>query len=133
MEDMPKASNVQRERVDLTGIQSQVRWTIVFIRSRYINCGQNFGTNSDRLSKFLERHVGSRDVNISGVDAEGVKRVHQFQLHEEPLPKYTTAVGDITSCNLTCRSYATELVYNIQLRLGDLERLNGAKMWMPHS
>ncbi|GJP41308.1 hypothetical protein CLOM_g974 [Closterium sp. NIES-68] len=54
-----------------------------------------------------------------------MERVHQFELHEEPLPNYTTARGDKASCTLTCRSYATELIYNVQLRLGDLERLNG--------
>ncbi|GJP33763.1 hypothetical protein CLOM_g18279 [Closterium sp. NIES-68] len=119
--------------VDLTGVQSQARRTIVFLRSRYINCGPNFGATSARLFQFLERHSSSREVIVTGVDAEGMERVHQFELHEEPLPKYTTAHGDQASCNLTCCSYATELVYNVQLRLGDLERLNGAKLWMPRS
>ncbi|GJP43990.1 hypothetical protein CLOM_g3385 [Closterium sp. NIES-68] len=123
----------QKREIDLTGVQSQVRRTIVFIRSRYVNCGPNFGTNSDRLSKFLERHASNRDVIVQGVDADGMERVHQFELHEEPLPNYTTARGDKASCTLTCRSYATELIYNVQLRLGDLERLNGSKLWMPRT
>ncbi|CAI5496831.1 unnamed protein product [Closterium sp. Naga37s-1] len=36
-------------------------------------------------------------------------------------------------CYTCYRSFARELVYNLELRLGDLTRLNGAKLFMPRS
>ncbi|CAI5947729.1 unnamed protein product [Closterium sp. NIES-65] len=36
-------------------------------------------------------------------------------------------------CYTYCRSFARELVYNLELLLGDLTRLNGAKLFKPRS
>ncbi|CAI5966791.1 unnamed protein product [Closterium sp. NIES-64] len=99
----------------------------VFIRERYIDCGQQFGAGSSALlSPFLARHGAacSRSMKVQGVDTDGVSREHEFTLHEEPIPGYAEGVGDLPSCIRTCRSFATELLYNLDFRLGDLSNLN---------
>ncbi|CAI5952075.1 unnamed protein product [Closterium sp. NIES-64] len=108
----------------------------VFIRERYIDCGQQFGAGSSALlSPFLARHGAacSRSMKVQGVDTDGVPREHEFTLHEEPIPGYAEGVGDLPSCIRTCRSFATELLYNLDFRLGDLSNLNAAKLFMPRS
>ncbi|CAI5509277.1 unnamed protein product [Closterium sp. Naga37s-1] len=122
--------------VDLTGVHSEVRRTIILIAQRYIGCGQQFGGGtSELLSAFLARHASTdcREVTVEGVDRDGQTQVHKFQLHEESVPGYTTSSGDMQGCFTCCRSFARELVYNLELRLGDLTRLNGAKLFMPRS
>ncbi|CAI5497762.1 unnamed protein product [Closterium sp. Naga37s-1] len=126
----------QKRHVDLTGVHSQVRRTIIYIEQRYLHCGQQFGGwTSELLSAFLARHAlpDCREVTMEGVDKEGQRRVHKFQLHEESVKGYTTSSGDMQGCYTCCRSFARELVYNLELRLGDLTRLNGAKLFMPRS
>ncbi|CAI6003045.1 unnamed protein product [Closterium sp. NIES-64] len=108
----------------------------VFIRERYIDCGQQFDAGSSALlSPFLARHGAacSRSMKVQGVDTDGVPREHEFTLHEEPIPGYAEGVGDLPSCIRTCRSFATELLYNLDFRLGDLSNLNAAKLFMPRS
>ncbi|CAI5489058.1 unnamed protein product, partial [Closterium sp. Naga37s-1] len=126
----------QKRQVDLTAVHSQVRRTIIYMEQRYLNCGQQFGGGtSELLSAFLARHASPdcREVTVEGVDKEGQPRVHKFQLHEEAVKGYTTSSGDMQGCYTCCRSFARELVYNLELRLGDLTRLNGAKLFMPRS
>ncbi|CAI5524413.1 unnamed protein product [Closterium sp. Naga37s-1] len=60
-------------------------------------------------------------------------REHEFTLHEEAIPGYSASDGDIQSCIRTCRSFATELLYNLDFRLGDLTNLNAAKLFMPRT
>ncbi|CAI5509274.1 unnamed protein product [Closterium sp. Naga37s-1] len=108
----------------------------VFIRERYIDCGQQFGAGSSALlSPFLARHSAacSRSMKVQGVDTDGEPREHEFTLHEEPIPGYAEGVGDLPSCIRTCRSFATELLYNLDFQLGDLSNLNAAKLFMPRS
>ncbi|CAI5493567.1 unnamed protein product [Closterium sp. Naga37s-1] len=126
----------QKRQVDLTAVHSQVRRTIIYMEQRYLNCGQQFGGGtSELLSAFLARHASPdcREVTVEGVDKEGQPRVHKFHLHEEAVKGYTTSSGDMQGCYTCCRSFARELVYNLELRLGDLTRLNGAKLFMPRS
>ncbi|CAI5490670.1 unnamed protein product [Closterium sp. Naga37s-1] len=126
----------QKRHVDLTAVHSQVRRTIIYIEQRYLNCGQQFGGGtSELLSAFLERHASPDycEVTVEGVDKEGQPRVHTFQLHEEAVKGYTTSSGDMQGCYTCCRSFARELVYNLELHLGDLTRLNGVKLFMPRS
>ncbi|CAI5507601.1 unnamed protein product, partial [Closterium sp. Naga37s-1] len=148
-EDLGRSSNYNRKfkelqevfthtnlEVDLTAVHSQVRRTIIYMEQRYLNCGQQFGGGtSELLSAFLARHASPdcREVTVEGVDKEGQPRVHTFQLHEEAVKGYTTSSGDMQGCYTCCRSFARELVYNLELRLGDLTRLNGAKLFMPRS
>ncbi|CAI7844360.1 unnamed protein product [Closterium sp. NIES-54] len=73
----------------------------------------------------------SRALTVEGVDSDGQPCVHHFTLHEESLLGYTTRHGDMQGCITTCRSFARELIYNIELRLGDLTCLNEAKLFMP--
>ncbi|CAI7862710.1 unnamed protein product [Closterium sp. NIES-53] len=126
----------QKRQVDLTAVHSQVRRTIIYMEQRYLNCGQQFGGGtSELLSAFLARHASPdcREVTVEGVDKEGQPRVHKFQLHEEAVKGYTTSSGDMQGCYTCCRSFARELVYSLELRLGDLTRLNGANLFMPRS
>ncbi|CAI5486292.1 unnamed protein product [Closterium sp. Naga37s-1] len=155
IDDNPKVKDVEKERliarfettlfiaksdapiemyvdlVDLTVVHS-----IIYIEQGYLNCGQQFGGGtSELLSAFLARHASPdcREVTVEGVDKEGQPRVHTFQLHEEAVKGYTTSSGDMQGCYTCCRSFARELVYNLVLCLGDLPRLNGAKLFMPRS
>ncbi|CAI7862358.1 unnamed protein product, partial [Closterium sp. NIES-53] len=126
----------QKRQVGLTAVHSQVRRTIIYMEQRYLNCGQQFGGGTSKLlSAFLARHASPdcREVTVEGVDKEGQPRVHKFQLHEEAVKGYTTSSGDMQGCYACCRSFARKLVYNLELRLGDLTRLNGAKLFMPRS
>ncbi|CAI5523010.1 unnamed protein product [Closterium sp. Naga37s-1] len=126
----------QKRHVDLTAVHSQERRTIIYIEQRYLNCGQQFGGGtSELLSAFLARHASPdcREVTVEGVDKEGQPQVYKFQLHEESVKGYTTSSGDMQGCYTCRRSFACELVYNLELRLGDLTRLNGAKLFMPRS
>ncbi|CAI5531291.1 unnamed protein product [Closterium sp. Naga37s-1] len=122
--------------VDLTAVHSQMRRLEVFIRERYIDCGQQFGAKaSAQLSPFLSRHSAacSRRLKVQGVDTDGEPREHEFTLHEEQIPGYSVGAGDLPSCIRTCRSFATELLYNLDFRLGDLSNLNAAKLFMPRT
>ncbi|CAI7859030.1 unnamed protein product [Closterium sp. NIES-54] len=103
---------------------------------RYIDCGQHFGAGaSTLLSPFLACHSApcTRRVTVQGVDTNKQLREHEFTLHEETIPGYTATPGDLPSCIRTCRSFATELLYNLDFRLGDLSNLNAAKLFMPRS
>ncbi|CAI7764115.1 unnamed protein product [Closterium sp. NIES-54] len=125
-----------RPQVDLTAVQSQLRWAKFFIRERYIDCGQQFGAGaSAQLSPFLARHSApcSTRVTVQGVDTDGQPREHEFTLHEEPINGYKASTGDLQSCIQTCHSFATELLYNSDFRLGDLSNLNAVKLFMPRS
>ncbi|CAI5499323.1 unnamed protein product [Closterium sp. Naga37s-1] len=124
----------QRREVDLTGVQSLVRRTLIFMRERYIDCGSKFGAGtSKRLSPFLKRLSSSRTVKVEGVDSDGSTRKHSFDLHEELLKGYSKKPGDLETCINTCRSYAVAVVDHLQERFKDLDSLDGAKLFMPDS
>ncbi|CAI5530709.1 unnamed protein product [Closterium sp. Naga37s-1] len=118
--------------VDMTSVQSTVRRTLITIRTRYIECGDDFGGGPQQhLGAFLARVSKSRKVTVDGVDKEGQPRKHSFELHEEKLTGYSKTPDDLESCLDVCRRHAKSTLTHLQKRLGDLESLNGVRLFMP--
>ncbi|CAI5487364.1 unnamed protein product [Closterium sp. Naga37s-1] len=122
----------QKREVDMTSVQSTVRRTLITIRTRYIECGDDFGGGPQQhLGAFLARLSKSRKVTVDGVDKEGRPRKHSFELHEEPLTGYSKTPDDLQSCLDACRRNAKSTLSHLQYRLGDLNSLNGVRLFMP--
>ncbi|CAI5511730.1 unnamed protein product [Closterium sp. Naga37s-1] len=121
----------QKREVDMTSVQSTVRRTLITIRTRYIECGNDFGGGPQQhLGAFLARLRKSPKVTVDGVDKEGRPRKHSFELHEEPLTGYSKTPDDLQSCLDVCRRHAKSTLSHLQRRLGDLESLNGFRLFM---
>ncbi|CAI5513733.1 unnamed protein product [Closterium sp. Naga37s-1] len=119
-------------QVDMTSVQSTVRRTLITIRTRYIECSDDFGGGPQQhLGAFLARLSKSRKVTVDGVDKEGRPRKHSFELHEEALTGYSKTPDDLQSCLDVCRRHAKSTLSHLQSRLGDLESLNGVRLFMP--
>ncbi|CAI5494789.1 unnamed protein product [Closterium sp. Naga37s-1] len=122
----------QRRDVDMASVQSTVRRTLITIRTRYIECGDDFGGGPQlHLGAFLARLSKSPKITVAGVDKEGEKRQHSFELHEEALTGYSKTADDLQSCLDVCRRHANSTLTHLQKRLGDLESLNGVRLFMP--
>ncbi|CAI5490053.1 unnamed protein product [Closterium sp. Naga37s-1] len=123
----------QRREVDMTSVQSTVRRTLITIRTRYIECsGDDFGGGPQlHLGAFLARLKKSPKITVAGVDKEGEKRQHSFDLHEEALTGYSKTPDDLQSCLDVCRRHANSTLTHLQKRLGDLDSLNGVRLFMP--
>ncbi|CAI7803825.1 unnamed protein product [Closterium sp. NIES-53] len=119
-------------QVDMTSVQSTVCRTLITIRTRYIECGDDFdGGPEQHLVAFLARLSKSRKVTVDGVDKEGRPRKHSFELHEEALKGYSKTPDDLQPCLDVCRRHAKSTLSHLQSRLGDLESLNGVRLFMP--
>ncbi|CAI7801447.1 unnamed protein product [Closterium sp. NIES-54] len=94
-------------QVDMTSVQSTVRRTLITIRTRYIECSDDFGGGPQQhLGAFLARLSKSQKVTVDGVDKEGRPRKHSFELHEEALTGYSKTPDDLQSCLDVCRRHA---------------------------
>ncbi|CAI5950202.1 unnamed protein product [Closterium sp. NIES-65] len=118
-------------QVDMTSVQSTVCRTLITIRTRYIECGDDFGGGPQlHLGGFLARLIKSPKVAVAGVDKEGEKQEHSFELHEEALTGYSKTADDLQSCLDISRRHANSTLTHLQRRLGDLESLNGVRLFM---
>ncbi|CAI5991288.1 unnamed protein product, partial [Closterium sp. NIES-64] len=118
--------------VDMTLVQATMHRTLITIRTRYIECGDDFsGGPQQHLGAFLAMLSKSRKVTVDGVDKEGRPRKHSFELHEEALTGYSKTPDDLQSCLDVCRRHAKSTLSHLQSRLGDLDSLNGVRLFMP--
>ncbi|CAI5515478.1 unnamed protein product [Closterium sp. Naga37s-1] len=122
----------QKQQVDMTSVQSTVRRTLIIIRTRYIECSDDLGGGPQlHLGAFLARLSETREITVAGVDKEGEKRQHTFELHKEVLTGYSKTPDDLQSCLDVCRRHAKSTLTHLQKRLGDLKSLNGVRLFMP--
>ncbi|CAI6003179.1 unnamed protein product [Closterium sp. NIES-64] len=122
-----------RSPIDLLAIQGQIRRTTAHINSRYVDCGDDFGGGlSEKVSPFIARHGpnGVRRVEVEWVDSDGRPTSHCYVLHDSPLEGYPIA-GTHERCVEQCTAMAEALVYNLDERLGSLDKLSGVKLFMP--
>ncbi|CAI5491157.1 unnamed protein product [Closterium sp. Naga37s-1] len=120
------------QEVDMTLVQATMHRTLITIRTRYIECGDDFsGGPQQHLGAFLAMLSKSRKVTVDGVDKEGRPRKHSFELHEEALMGYSKTLDDLQSCLDVCRRHAKSTLSHLQSRLGDLDSLNGVRLFMP--
>ncbi|CAI5472464.1 unnamed protein product [Closterium sp. Yama58-4] len=84
-----------------------------------------------RLTTFLRDHSDpeKRSMVVHGVDNEGNRCTTEIPLHGEGIGGvYGT---DIESCYALGKAFAEKLVSSLTTRLGDLEKLEGAKLFRP--
>ncbi|CAI5495077.1 unnamed protein product [Closterium sp. Naga37s-1] len=97
----------QKREVDMTSVQSTVHRTLITIRTRYIEFGDDFGGGPQQhLRAFLARLSKSRKITVDGGDGEGRPRQHSFELHEEALTGYIKSPDDLQPCLDVCRRHA---------------------------
>ncbi|CAI5999721.1 unnamed protein product [Closterium sp. NIES-64] len=120
--------------LDIASVHAQIRRSISFLESRYVDCGDDFGGRmSARMSPFIKKHGpegGSPEVKVQGVDSDGRPTTHTFQLHENPSEDYPT-LGTHDACVDLCTTFAETLVRNLSKRLKDLDSLVGVRLFMP--
>ncbi|CAI5502831.1 unnamed protein product [Closterium sp. Naga37s-1] len=92
----------QKREVDMTSVQSTVCRTLITIRTRYIECGDDFGGGP-------QQHLGAFLARLS----------------------YSKTPDDLQSCLDVCRRHAKSTLSHLQTRPGDLESLNGVRLFMP--
>ncbi|CAI5516465.1 unnamed protein product [Closterium sp. Naga37s-1] len=114
--------------------QREIRRTMSFLESRYVDCGDDFGGGmSARLSPFIKKHGpegGRPEVKVQGVDSDGRPTTHTFELHENPSEDYPT-LGSHDACVDLCTTFAETLVQNLSKRFKDLDSLVGVRLFMP--
>ncbi|CAI5508009.1 unnamed protein product [Closterium sp. Naga37s-1] len=121
----------QMREVDMTSVQSLLRRTVINIRGRYIECGDDFGGGQYQLlSVFLAKLKKSHNVIVEGMDGEGRPQQHSYELHEEAVYGSKTP-SDLQSCLEVCRAHAKATIKHLQKRLKDLDNLNGVRLIMP--
>ncbi|CAI5933266.1 unnamed protein product [Closterium sp. NIES-64] len=115
-------------------VHGQIRRSISFLESRYVDCGDDFGGGvSARLSPFIKKHGpegGNPEVKAQGVDSDGRPTTHTFELHEKPSEDYPT-LGSHDACVDLCTTFAETLVQNLSTRFQDLDSLVGVRLFMP--
>ncbi|CAI5496090.1 unnamed protein product [Closterium sp. Naga37s-1] len=124
----------QQRELDIASVHGQIRRSISFLESRYVDCGDDFGGgNSARLSPFIKKHGpewGNPEVKVQGVDSDGRPTTHTFELHEKPSDEYPT-LGSHDACVDLCTTFAETLVQNLSTRFKDLDSLVGVRLLMP--
>ncbi|CAI5507968.1 unnamed protein product [Closterium sp. Naga37s-1] len=124
----------QQRELDTAGVHAQIRRSLSFLESRYVDCGDDFGGGmSARLSPFIKKHGpegGRPEVKVQGVDLDGRPTTHTFQLHENPTEDYPT-LGTHDACVDLCTTFAETLVRNLSRRFKDLDSLVGVRLFMP--
>ncbi|CAI5510091.1 unnamed protein product [Closterium sp. Naga37s-1] len=124
----------QQRELDIASVHGQIRRSISFLESRYVDCGDDFGGGvSARLSPFIKKHGpegGNPEVKVQGVDSDGRPTTHTFELHEKPSEDYPT-LGSHDACVDLCTTFAETLVQNLSTRFQDLDSLVGVRLFMP--
>ncbi|CAI5500557.1 unnamed protein product [Closterium sp. Naga37s-1] len=124
----------QQRELDIASVHAQIRRSMSFLESRYVDCGDDFGGGmSARLSPFIKKHGpkgGNPEVKVQGVDSDGRPSTHTFQLHENPSEDYPT-LGTHDACVDLCTTFAETLVRNLSKRFKDLDSLVGVRLFMP--
>ncbi|CAI5501958.1 unnamed protein product [Closterium sp. Naga37s-1] len=124
----------QQRELDIAGVHAQIRRTISYLETRYVDCGDEFGGGlSARLSPFIMKYGPDSDnpeVTVQGVDSDGRPTKHTFKLHENPSEDYPT-LGNHYNCVDLCTSFAETLVRNLTKRFADLDSLVGVRLFMP--
>ncbi|CAI5498728.1 unnamed protein product [Closterium sp. Naga37s-1] len=123
----------QQKQLDLVSLHAQIKRTTRHIESRYVDCGDDFGSGmSQWLSPFLLRHGPgcSREVKVEGVDSDGRPSSITFTLHDEPVDSYS-GPEDHDGCIQLCTEFAERIVANLEGRLGDLDSLSGVRLFTP--
>ncbi|CAI5527251.1 unnamed protein product [Closterium sp. Naga37s-1] len=111
----------------------EIKRTTSHIESRYVDCGDDFGGGvSKLLSPFIARHGpgGNREVKVEGVDSDGRPARFTFRLHEDELEEFEGR-GTHDDCVEVCTEFAEVIVHQLEHRLGDLEGMSGAKLFIP--
>ncbi|CAI5929556.1 unnamed protein product [Closterium sp. NIES-64] len=120
--------------LDIASVHGQIRRSISFLESRYVDCGDDFGGRvSARLSPFIKKHGpdgGNPEVKVQGADSDGRPTTHTFELHEKPSEDYPT-LGSHDACVDLCTTFAETLVQNLSTRFQDLDSLVGVRLFMP--
>ncbi|CAI5511438.1 unnamed protein product [Closterium sp. Naga37s-1] len=86
----------------------------------------------------LEKHgpSGSPEMVVEGASSDGSLNRFKVKLHERTNPSYR-GPGHHDACVALCTDMAELVVENLQSKLGDLDSLSGARlfipdMWQPH-
>ncbi|CAI5998630.1 unnamed protein product [Closterium sp. NIES-64] len=128
------SSMLNPQQLDIAGVHGQIRRSISFLESRYVDCGDDFGGGvSARLSPFIKKHGpegGKPEVKVQGVDSDGRPTTHNFELHEEPDDDYPN-LGSHDACVDLCTTFSEALVKNLTTRFKDLDSLVGVRLFMP--
>ncbi|CAI5498041.1 unnamed protein product [Closterium sp. Naga37s-1] len=114
-------------------VHAQIKRTTSHIESRYVDCDDDFGGGvSELLSPFIARHGpgGNREVKVEGVDSDGHPARFTFRLHEDELEEFEGR-GTHDDCVEVCTEFAEVIVHQLEHRLGDLEGMSGAKLFIP--
>ncbi|CAI5499044.1 unnamed protein product [Closterium sp. Naga37s-1] len=126
--------NKSFQQREIAGVHAQIRRTISYLESRYVDCGDEFGGGiSARLSPFIKKHGpdgGCPRVKVVGVDSDGRPTTHSIELHENPSEDYPT-VGSYDACVDLCTAFAETLVRNLTKRFQDLDSLTGVRLFLP--
>ncbi|CAI5527259.1 unnamed protein product [Closterium sp. Naga37s-1] len=111
----------------------EIKRTTSHIESRYVDCGDDFGGGvSELLSPFIACHGpgGNREVKVEGVDSDGRPARFTFRLHEDELEEFEGR-GTHDDCVEVCTEFTEVIVHQLEHRLGDLEGMSGAKLFIP--
>ncbi|CAI5509926.1 unnamed protein product [Closterium sp. Naga37s-1] len=104
----------QQRELDIAGVHAQIKRSLSFLESRYVDCGDDFGGGmSARLSLFIKKHGpegGRPEVKVQGVDLDGRPTTHTFQLHENSSKDYPT-LGTHDAYVDLCTTFAKTLIW----------------------
>ncbi|CAI7837928.1 unnamed protein product [Closterium sp. NIES-54] len=123
----------QQRELDLVSSHAQIKRTTNHIKSRYVDCGNEFGGGmSQWLLPFLEHHgLGCNcNVTVEGVDSDGRPTSFTFTLHNNLVDWYSGPEHH-NSCVDMCTEFAERIVASLPGRLGDLDSLSGFRLFMP--
>ncbi|CAI5478789.1 unnamed protein product [Closterium sp. Yama58-4] len=107
-----EVGDASRFRVDIAEVKNRVDKLKTKLSQRYIEPGAKFGCGSkSRLLKFLEAHAEDRNMNVTGLNADGERVIEAFELHEEQLDPDDEDEGgsDLTACYDLGRRFAEAL------------------------
>ncbi|CAI5502537.1 unnamed protein product [Closterium sp. Naga37s-1] len=126
----------QRNRVDIAEVKNLVDKLKTKLAQRYIEPGAKFGCGTkSRLLKFLEAHAKDRNMNVTGLNADGERVIEAFELHEEQLDPDDEDEGgsDLEACYDLGRRFAEALIKSLSKRMADLRHFDGVQFFVAAS
>ncbi|CAI5494331.1 unnamed protein product [Closterium sp. Naga37s-1] len=131
--DVLEQLNILNRAFQHKSVHAQIKRTTSHIESRYVDCGDDFGGGvSELLPPFIARHGpgGNREVKVEGIDSDGRPARFTFRLHEDELEEFE-GLGTHDGCVDICTEFAEVIVHQLEHRLGDLDGMSKAKLFMP--